>query len=75
MQADLVEARLEVFDGAGRSTGFATARINRSRTLAEDATVNERERLWYDLLQQLATEFDTEMEKNLRRHLGGWVLR
>jgi len=70
-----MEARLEVFDGAGQRTGFATARANRSKTLSEDATVNEREQLWYDLVRQLATDFDAEMEKNLRQHLSGWVIR
>lgn len=69
-----VEARLEVYDGSGRRTGFATARADRSKTLAEDATVNDRERLWYELAEQLAAAFDAEMEKNVRRHLGGWVL-
>jgi len=69
-----VEARLEVFDGSGQRTGFATARANRSKTLGEDATVNDRERLWYDLVRQLAADFDAEMEKNLRQHLSGWVL-
>jgi len=70
-----MEARLEVFDGSGQRTGFATARANRSKTLGEDATVNEREQLWYDLVRQLATDFDAEMEKNLRQHLSGWVIK
>ncbi|MDH5748455.1 MAG: hypothetical protein OEY85_04000 [Rhodospirillales bacterium] len=68
-----VEANLEIFDDRGFRRGFASARAQRSRTIAEDASLNQREKMWFDLVEALMTDFNAEMEKNIRVHLVGWV--
>ena len=69
-----VEATLEVFDTSGRRRGFASANAVRSKTVREDATLNEREKAWFDLVEELMKEFDKEMTKNVKRHLVNWVM-
>ncbi len=66
-----VEAIIEIQDGPAR--GSANAIASRWTTIAEDASLNERERLKFDLIESLMKDFDAEVEKNVRRHLANWV--
>jgi hypothetical protein len=59
-----LEATLEL-PGGGR----ATARSTRFTTVREDASINERNRIWLDLTENLIRDFDREMKKNLSRFL------
>ena len=67
-----VEATLEIFAG-GRQKGHALAHASRFSTLREDASINKRQRIWFDLTEALVRDFDVEMENNIRRHLGAWI--
>ena len=50
-------------------TGRATARATRFTTIREDASINERDRIWFDLTENLMRDFNAEMEKKLARFL------
>jgi len=69
-----VEGSLEVLDSRGFRKGFASARARRSRTVREDATLNERDRIWFALVEDLMLDFNAEIEKNIRQHLGGQLM-
>lgn len=69
-----VAGTLEILDDKGFRLAFASARVSRSRTLAEDASLNLRERMWFDLIEALMRDFDSEMEKNIRGHVGAYVM-
>ncbi len=49
-------------------------RISRSRTLREDATINDRERMWFDLTEALMGDFNAELEKNIRQYVSGYLM-
>ncbi len=66
-----VEARLEVSNGNSR--GHTTAYATRFSTIREDASINTRERLWFDLTEAILGDFDAVMEKNMRQNLGAWL--
>lgn len=68
-----VEARLEVFDDRGFRRGIATARVTLSRTIGEEATLNERDKLLFTLIEDLMKSFNTQMDANIRQHLGGFL--
>ena len=68
-----IEASVEIFDDRGFRRAFAGARATRSRTLGEDASVNERERLWFEIVEEVMELFDAEIEKNIRQHMGGYL--
>ncbi len=68
------EATLELFDDLGTRLAFAQARAVRSRSLREGATLDERDRLRFELVESLMRAFDEEMEKAARRYLGPWLL-
>ncbi len=69
----VLEARLEIFDFGGNSLGHATARAHRSITVREDATVNDREQVWFDLTEALMKDINGELEKNISAYLGNWL--
>ena len=70
----VIEATLEIFGADGIRKGFASARVTRSRTVAEDISLNDREKMWFGLTEALMKNFNTEMENNIRSHLGGHLL-
>ena len=69
-----VEAQLEIFDDTGRRVQLASARATRSRSLIEGAKPEERERMWFDLIEALMKDFDEAMERAIRENAGPWLL-
>ena len=70
--ADLrVELRLE---GVPRvSKAYAEANVTRSQTLGEDASINVREQMWFDLTESLMKDYDPLMSASIRTHLSNLV--
>ena len=66
-----VEVAIEIQDGTRRGTASATT--TRWTTVGEDASLNERERIKFNLIEGLMKDFDVEMEKNIRQHLVNWL--
>ena len=68
-----VEAFLEIVDERGFRKGFCSARASRTRTMPEDATLNERDKAWFELTEAVMQDFNAEIEKNVRQYLGGFL--
>lgn len=68
-----LEGLLQIFDGRGVSAGQVEATVSRTRTVREDASLNDREKLWYEMTEAAMKDFDAEMEKQIRRYLSNWV--
>lgn len=58
-----LEATVEIHTRQGG--GDASAKATRFTTLGEDASVNERNKVWLKLTETLMRDFNAEMEKNL----------
>lgn len=66
-----VELRLE---GVPRvSKAYAEANVTRSQTIGEDASINVREQMWFDLTEALMKDFDPLMAASIRTHLSDLV--
>lgn len=57
------------------TNGFATADDERSTTVAENATLADREATWYRLIDESSRDLDARLETNIRRLMGPLVLR
>jgi hypothetical protein len=70
-QSERYEAHLtvevEILDDGGRMEGNAMARVARSITVPENATLHEREEVWYLLTQKLMNDMNTQLEDTLQR--------
>ena len=68
-----VEARVEVADEAGRRDGYARVEVRRSKTVPEDASVSDREGVWFDLTEKMMASLNEEMEKQVRANLAPYL--
>ncbi len=69
-----IAGRLDLYGADGRALGNARAEATRFQTIAEDATLNDRQRLWYALVEATANDFAASMEKAIREKLTPYVL-
>jgi len=70
-----LEGTLEMVDSlTGISLAAATAKVWRSQTIAEDATINERDSIWFGLVERLIGDFDAAITAEIRTHLSSYLL-
>jgi hypothetical protein len=55
------------------STGYVTASVNRSQTVAEDMTINEREAVWFQMTESAMRELDEKLEAAIKDKLQPFV--
>ena len=67
-EATLV-ASLKAVDLNQQKSAETTVTVKRSTTVIEDATFNEREKVWYELTEKLMADFNAEMEKAVAQHM------
>jgi hypothetical protein len=69
-----VEASIEILDERGFRRGFANARVSRSNTMPENATLNDRDKILFQLVDDIMKDFDQEMERSIRQYLVGFMM-
>jgi hypothetical protein len=65
--------RLEIENRMGNHSGAITASAQRSESVAEDMTLNEREKLWFEMTDELMKQLNAELEKQIGTHLKEFV--
>ncbi|WP_151114919.1 hypothetical protein [Hypericibacter adhaerens] len=68
-----VTVRLEVENRMGNHRGAITATAKRSETAAEDMTLNEREKLWFEMTDALMKSLNAELEQRIGTGLKEFV--
>ena len=66
-----LQVSISIMDNRGQA--LARAGSTRTRTIAEDATLAEREKLWFDMVEKLAWGMDAEMDKQIPQHLANYL--
>ena len=66
-----IEIRLDVQNSGGQ--GFATATVERSQTVKEDLTLNQRDALLVEFVEQMGRDFDARMNEEILRSLSGFL--
>ena len=64
---------LEIRDYGGRQLAFVTARATRSLTVAEGASMAQREKVWFALTEDLVLDINRRLEVEARRHLRAYL--
>lgn len=54
-------------------TGQASAQATRARTVAEGITINERNKVWFELVEATMNALDTELDHQIRNNLGRFL--
>jgi len=65
-----VSVRIEIFDDAGISKGFAYARAQSSRSVGDNLTLGQRRLVWINMMEKLITRLDGELDFNVKNYLG-----
>lgn len=62
-----IEAAVEIRQVRGNfRDGFATATATRTRSVAENITLNDRERVWYEMVEQMMGDINAELDRQIR---------
>jgi hypothetical protein len=70
-----MSAAIEVREERGNfRSGYATASTSRSRTVREDISVNEREKVWFEMLEQAMNELNTELERQIKANMARFLV-
>lgn len=69
-----LSAALEIREERGNfRAGTASAWASRSRTVAEGITINDREKVWFEIVEALMNDLNAEMERQIRANLGQFL--
>lgn len=68
-----LRVELEMNDSLSGQSKSVSADVRRSVTVPEDASLTEREAIWFQLTEDLMRRFDREMEQAMRQNLGEWL--
>jgi len=68
-----IAVKLEIFDDSGRVVASVNARAIRSHTVAADATLNDRERLWFDMTEATMKDLNGQLEKSIPLYLQAYL--
>lgn len=63
------DVRLEIYDRNQNLTGYTEAKANRHTTLAEDASLLDREKVWFELVEKTMADLDKTMVSNMNKFL------
>jgi hypothetical protein len=69
-----VEGSLEILDPNGLRRARVVAKAERSATIREDTTVNERRERLFKLVEDLMADFNNQMETNIDRYMVEYLL-
>jgi hypothetical protein len=67
------ELEISVSISDSRGEAMARAGANRTRSIAEDATLAEREKLWFELVEKIARDTDAQMDQQIPAHLTSYL--
>jgi hypothetical protein len=68
-----IAVRLQIVDANGRSIASVDASATRSRTVAADATLNDRERVWFDMTEQAMVDLNASLDKSIPQYMRAYL--
>ena len=61
--------KVAIVGSGGTELGFASAKVERARSLPNVSTVPERERLAQDMIREMVVELDKALTSSIRQNL------
>jgi hypothetical protein len=57
----------------GRQLAMVSSRATRSRSVPENITLAERERVWFRLTESMMNDLNLALEQQIREHFARWL--
>ena len=68
-----VEVLLEIVDNGGLTAASISARTQRSRSMPEGLSLDERDKFYQELSEALVNDLNATIEQNMRQNLAGYL--
>ena len=68
-----LEVRIEVLGPDGRQLAMVSSRATRSRSVPENITLAEREKVWFRITESMMNDLNLSLEQQIRQHLSQWL--
>jgi hypothetical protein len=65
---------VELVEDGGFSRSIVKAEAERSVTIPEDASLRDREQVWFKLSEMVMNDLDAELEKSLYQHMAAHIV-
>ena len=69
----VIELRAEIRDEAGNSRVTVETKVSRSQTVAENISLIERDKIWFDMTEAMMSDLNAELEKQIRIYMKKWI--
>jgi hypothetical protein len=69
----VIEMSLEVARPSDGRRGEVSSRASRSRSVPENASLNDREKVWFEMTEAMMNDVNGSLERQIREHLGAFV--
>lgn len=70
-----VAVEMRILDSQRRVVGSAAAEAVRSRSAPEDITLNDRDKLWYEMAKDIMAELDRQLEQTIKTSLFPYLVQ
>lgn len=67
-----LEIVLEIIDPNGKRRAMVSSRAVRSRSVAEDSTLSNREEIWFRMTEAMMNDLNEALEKQISKHFSIW---
>ena len=65
----VIEIAIAILDGTGRQVGAVVSRAQRSKSVPEDISLYDREKIWFDMVEAMMNDINVSLETQIKRHL------
>ena len=69
-----IEIAIEIVAPDGRVAGSVASRAERRRTVPEDITLLEREKVWFEMTEAMMNDLNASLERQIRDNLSRWLV-
>lgn len=69
-----LDVAIEIKDARGLTIADVVARATRTKTVPEGVSLNERDRILYEITESLIRDIDAQMDGLVRTYLAKWVM-
>ncbi len=69
----LIEITIRILGDDGREKASVMSRAERSRTVAEDISRIDREKVWFEMTEAMMKDLNASLQRQINKHLGAFV--
>ena len=69
----VIDMMVELRDATGNVRVTVESTAKRSRSVSENISLNDREKIWFEMTESMMTDLNTALENQVRIHMKEWI--